>query len=98
VITYQIKPKKSKNTKIIHVSLSGDSQFKLPPHVDGGGLERWSDPNYRQVYRKIYENFEDYDPFEVDYRTQANMNELGIANGCTFFRYVNRGKSAAWHV
>ena len=66
----------------------GDSLFKLPPHVDGGGLERWSDQNYRKVYRNIFENFEKYDPFEVDYRTQANMNELGIANGCTFFRYL----------
>jgi hypothetical protein len=69
-----------------------DSLFKLPPHVDGGELEMWSDPNYRQVYQKIYENFDDYDPFEVDYRTQINLNELRIANGCTFFRYVKSNR------
>jgi hypothetical protein len=71
---------------LIFLFLEGDSLFKLPPHVDGGGLERWSDPNYRKVYRHIYENFEDFDPYEVDFRTKANMNQLGIANGCTFFR------------
>jgi hypothetical protein len=35
-------------TKILTLA-PGDSLFKLPPHVDGGGLERWSDPNYREV-------------------------------------------------
>ena len=30
---------------------------------------------------------DDYDPFEVDYRVVANMNDFGYENGCTFFRY-----------
>ena len=30
--------------------------------------------------------WKDYDPFEADYRIEANMNEAGYANGCTFFR------------
>lgn len=25
----------------------GDSLFTLPPHADGGGIERWKDDNYR---------------------------------------------------
>ena len=66
----------------------GDSKFTLPPHMDGGGIERWKDDNYRAVYRHILNgNFEDYDPFEIDYRVEANMNDFGYANGCTFFRY-----------
>ena len=32
-------------------SLEGDSAFTLPPHIDGGGVERWKDDNYRKVYR-----------------------------------------------
>lgn len=65
----------------------GDSNFILPPHVDGGGVERWKDYNYRQVYRHILSgNFEKFDPFEMDYRVKANMNDFGYANGCTFFR------------
>jgi hypothetical protein len=57
--------------------------------VDGGGIERWLDPTYRTVYRHILSgNWEKYDPFEVDYRVEANMNDVGYANGCTFFRFV----------
>ena len=60
-------------------------QFVLAPHMDGGGIERWKDRNYRSVYRRILEGDPDaYDPFEADYRAVANMNELGSA--CTFFR------------
>ena len=32
-------------------------------------------------------NLDDFDPFEVDYRVVANMNDFGYENGCTFFRY-----------
>ena len=60
-------------------------QFVLAPHMDGGGIERWKDRNYRSVYRRILEgNPDEYDPFEADFRAVANMNELGSA--CTFFR------------
>ena len=41
----------------------------------------------RHVYREILNgDFEKYDPYEVDYRVVANMNDFGYANGCTFFR------------
>ncbi len=33
----------------------GDAKFALGPHVDGGSIERWEDPNYRAVYSKILE-------------------------------------------
>ena len=35
------------------IRLPGPSAFTLGPHVDGGSIERWEDPGYRQVYRKI---------------------------------------------
>ena len=53
--------------------------------MDGGGIERWKDRNYRSVYRRILDgNPDEYDPYEADFRAVANMNELGSA--CTFFR------------
>ena len=54
--------------KTISLHFQGDALFRIQPHVDGGGLERWSNPNYRQVYRQIYENFDNYDPFDVNFR------------------------------
>lgn len=63
------------------------SQFPLPPHIDGGAAERWTDPEYRKVYRQIFNGSLDmYDPWLVDHRDTANMNSLGHANGATFFR------------
>ncbi len=65
----------------------GDTKFTLPPHVDGGGVERWKDDNYRAVFRRILDGDVDgYDPWEVDHRVVANMNDFGYENGCTFFR------------
>ena len=53
-----------------------------PIIVDNGGIERWKDSNYRHVYRHIIDGgrWQDYDPFEVDYRTEAVMGP-----GRTFF-------------
>lgn len=65
----------------------GDTLFNLPIHIDGGGIERWKDPAYRQVYRHIIGGrWKDYDPFEADYRAEATMSEAGTAKGCSFFR------------
>lgn len=42
----------------------GDTNFALGPHIDGGSLERWQDPQYRSAYKDIlngdFEKFEDY--------------------------------------
>lgn len=48
----------------------GDKTFNIPPHLDGGSIERWSDPTYRHVYRAILEDLDidSYDPYEADYR------------------------------
>ena len=54
----------------IRIRNPGDSLDYNPPHLDGGGVERWSDATYRHVYRGILEDLdiEKYDPYEVDYR------------------------------
>ncbi len=71
----------------LRIRRPSDTKFRLPPHVDGGGIERWLDATYRKVYRNILSGkWEDYDPFDVDYRVEADMNDFGYANGCTFFR------------
>ena len=63
------------------------SRFPLPPHIDGGAAERWTDPEYRAVYRRIFNgSLDEYDPWLADHRHTANMNTLGHANGATFFR------------
>jgi len=44
----------------------GDAKFALGPHMDGGSIERWEDPTYRQVYEKILTgNWEEFDAWEM---------------------------------
>lgn len=55
---------------------------KLTPHMDSGSITRWSDPIYRNTYKKIYSgNWEDYEPFVVGGRGICTMDEH-----CSFFR------------
>ncbi|KAJ4264512.1 hypothetical protein NW762_005713 [Fusarium torreyae] len=50
----------------------GDAKFALGPHMDGGSIERWEDPTYRQVFEKILMgNWEGYDAWEMDKRADA---------------------------
>ena len=50
-----------------------------------GGIKRWKDPTYRKVYRHISEgNWENYDPFEIDYRLEAPMTST--SKGFSFFK------------
>jgi len=65
----------------------GDAQFALGPHVDGGGLERWEDPEYRQVYTKILSgNWEEFDSFDATHRAKAVMDMYSTVGGCSIFR------------
>lgn len=53
----------------------GPSQFVLGAHVDGGGIERWEDDGYREVYRRILAGkWREYDPWNMDYRIDANQD------------------------
>lgn len=65
----------------------GDAKFALGPHVDGGGIERWEDPEYRRVYNAILTgNWEMFDSFDATHRANANMEMYSTAGGCSVFR------------
>lgn len=50
----------------------GSESLGLSPHVDGGSVERWLDPNFRQVYRHALSgNWREYDPFDAAFRPDA---------------------------
>jgi hypothetical protein len=66
----------------------GDSKFALGPHVDGGSLERWEDPEYSSVYTKILEgNWEQYDAWDAKHRLNANMDLYNGAGACSMLRF-----------
>ncbi|HMG49404.1 MAG TPA: YbiU family protein [Inquilinus sp.] len=63
----------------------GDTTLGLSPHMDGGSIERWLDPGYRRVYRRIFTgDWERHDPFDGEFRVEAR--EFPAPNTSTFFR------------
>ncbi|EMT70449.1 Putative protein ybiU [Fusarium odoratissimum] len=61
----------------------GDAKFALGPHMDGGSIERWEDPTYRQVYEKILTgNWEEFDAWEMDKRADT-VHDLYPGPGST---------------
>lgn len=66
----------------------GDSKFTLGPHIDGGSLERWEDPEYSSVYTKILEgSWEEYDAFDAKHRVKAKMDLYNGAGACSMLRF-----------
>ncbi|CEJ60460.1 Putative DUF1479 domain protein (AFU_orthologue; AFUA_5G09280) [Penicillium brasilianum] len=66
----------------------GDAKFALGPHVDGGSLERWEDPEYSSVYSKILEgNWEQYDAWDAKHRVNAKMDLYNGAGACSMLRF-----------
>src|SRR5580693_5910416 len=63
----------------------GSSSLGLSTHVDGGSVERWLEPNFRNVYRHVFSgNWRDYDPFDAAWRPEAR--ELPSPAVCSMFR------------
>lgn len=63
----------------------GDASLGLSPHVDGGSIERWIDPGYRNVYHHIYGgDASQYDPFAAAHRTETH--EIPSPAVCSMFR------------
>ncbi|MFP8968537.1 YbiU family protein [Pokkaliibacter sp. CJK22405] len=63
----------------------GDRTLGLSPHIDGGTIERWIEPSYRQIYRHILRgDISDYRPFDAHYRTEAK--EIPSPAVCQMFR------------
>jgi hypothetical protein len=50
----------------LRIRRPGDSRFALGPHCDGGSVERWEDPLYRQSYKAILEGrWREHDPWDI---------------------------------
>ncbi|CAF1452616.1 unnamed protein product [Adineta steineri] len=71
----------------LRIRQPGDAQFALGPHVDGGGIERWEDPEYRSCYSSIFQGrWEENDFFDATHRVRAQMSLYNVAGGCSAFR------------
>ncbi|MHA1565770.1 MAG: YbiU family protein [Alphaproteobacteria bacterium] len=63
----------------------GDGSLGLSPHIDGGSVERWIEPNFRRVYAPVFDgNWRDMDPFDGAYR--ACVEEIPSPAVCQAFR------------
>ncbi|KWF64515.1 DUF1479 domain-containing protein [Burkholderia pseudomultivorans] len=63
----------------------GSTSLGLSPHVDGGSVERWLGPRFRQVYRHVLAgNWRDYDPFDAAFR--PDVEEIPSPAVCSMFR------------
>lgn len=63
----------------------GSSSLGLSPHVDGGSVERWLEPNFRNVYRHVFSgNWSEYNPFDAAWRT--DVQEFSSPAVCSMFR------------
>jgi len=63
----------------------GAASLGLSPHVDGGSVERWLEPNFARVYRHVFSgDWRSYDPWDAAYRTEAQ--EIDSPAACSMFR------------
>lgn len=71
----------------LRIRSPGDDQFALGPHVDGGSIERWEDPEYRSCYKSVFEGYwEENDFFDATHRVNAQMSLYNTIGGCSIFR------------
>ncbi|MEX3787453.1 DUF1479 domain-containing protein [Paraburkholderia sp. BR14374] len=63
----------------------GSESLGLSAHCDGGSVERWIEPNFRNVYRHVFSgHWRDYDPFDAAWRTE--VEEIASPAVCSMFR------------
>jgi Gig2-like len=63
----------------------GSSSLGLSPHVDGGSVERWLGPNFRNVYRHVFSgDWQEYNAFDGAWRQDAE--EIPSPAVCSMFR------------
>ena len=63
----------------------GSSSLGLSPHVDGGSVERWLEPNFRKVYRHVFSgNWHEYNAFDAAWR--SGVQEFPSPAVCSMFR------------
>jgi hypothetical protein len=57
----------------------------LSPHVDGGSVERWLEPNFRNVYRHVFSgDWRAYNAYDGAHRTE--VQEVASPAVCSMFR------------
>ncbi|CCM02223.1 uncharacterized protein FIBRA_04303 [Fibroporia radiculosa] len=70
--------------RIRHPGVQWDAH---PPHVDGGGIERWEDPTFRKCFADLLNgNWRDHDPYDLENRINARSSMYGRAGQATVFR------------
>jgi hypothetical protein len=63
----------------------GSSSLGLSPHVDGGSVERWLEPNFRSVYRHVFSgDWRQYNAFDAAWR--PDVQEFPSPAVCSMFR------------
>ena len=63
----------------------GDDTLGLSAHMDGGSVERWTDPGYNHVYRHVLSgDWRRYDPWAAEGRT--GTHEIPSPAVCRMFR------------
>ncbi|KAL0580983.1 hypothetical protein V5O48_001075 [Marasmius crinis-equi] len=71
----------------LRIRQPGDKLFTLGPHVDGGSIERWEDPTYRQCFKNILEgNWKAHDAYDAWPRINAKQDLYQAPSQCSIFR------------
>jgi len=57
------------------------------PHIDGGGIERWEDPEFRKCFTNILTGkWKEHDPYDLGPRLNARNSLYGRPNASSIFR------------
>ena len=90
---YHLKSANSQAVKDVDLSspLSYADRFRMrhpgnqwnahPPHIDGGGIERWEDEAFRGCFADILNgDWRDHDPYDLEGRINARSSLYGREN------------------
>ncbi|OSX58833.1 hypothetical protein POSPLADRAFT_1184529 [Postia placenta MAD-698-R-SB12] len=70
--------------RIRHPGVQWDAH---PPHVDGGGIERWEDPTFRKCFEDLLSgDWRNHDPYDLENRINARSSMYGRVGQATVFR------------
>jgi hypothetical protein len=68
----------------------------LPPHLDNGSIERWEAEANASTFAKIWEGkWEEYDAWDMSFRSQAPIDMYGGPGACSVFRSIQGWLSLA---
>lgn len=68
----------------------------LPPHLDNGSIERWEAEENADTFKQIWEgNWEEYNAWDMSFRSQAAVDMYGGPGACSVFRSIQGWLSLA---